>query len=488
MRANRLSILGLSLLAGTAMAQAPQRYYETTNDDATSATARTNTVRRFSTSDGFPGWFSESTGYRVVLDTSAATANQVITIPDGSFTLADASDIPTGTMAAQDADSVNITGGSITGITDLAIADGGTGSSTAGAARTALGVEIGADVQAYDADLAAIAGLTSAADKLPYFTGSEAASVTDFTAFGRSLVDDADAAAAIVTLDVQGFLDTNLTIDGNWQFDGDLDMTNSSGITLGDVDGEVVINDSLEVSNLTAVTDATFEGAIVHSSQIGGIAAREFDGVTDRIDWANVTNPAGAAWSVSYWIYFDTVTKTNQYQFVVHQSGDAAVAMYTSTTNSNPYISANIGSATTTARVYGSTTLVANQWYHVCVTFSGDFTDADNIAIYLNGSDDSNRATDVDGAGTPTAATGSWSLGGYIAADSLNIDAGLARVGYWNRVLTASEIASLAAGATPGSISSGLLFEPELIRSLKNQVGGAAGTADGTSIGHYPRP
>jgi hypothetical protein len=36
--------------------------------------------------------------------------------------------------------SINVTGGSIVGITDLAIADGGTGASTASAARTSLGV------------------------------------------------------------------------------------------------------------------------------------------------------------------------------------------------------------------------------------------------------------------------------------------------------------------------------------------------------------
>jgi hypothetical protein len=70
----------------------------------------------------------------------------------------------------------------------------------AAAQRTTMGVAIGSDVQAYDAGLASIAGLTTAADKVIYTTGSDTYAVTSFTAFGRSLVDDADAAAARTTL------------------------------------------------------------------------------------------------------------------------------------------------------------------------------------------------------------------------------------------------------------------------------------------------
>jgi hypothetical protein len=86
---------------------------------------------------------------------------------------------------------------------DLPVADGGTGASDQAGAQQNLGLQIGTNILAYDAGLNSIAGLTTAADKMIYTTGSDTYAVTTITAAGRAILDDADASAQKATLGLE---------------------------------------------------------------------------------------------------------------------------------------------------------------------------------------------------------------------------------------------------------------------------------------------
>jgi hypothetical protein len=147
-----------------------------------------------------------------------ANTNNTIVRRDGSGDFA-ANIITANDFQGQFSGTANITSGTITGITALGLAEGGTGGSTASAARTSMGLAIGSDVQAWSAVLDDIGGVTQAADKVPYFNSSSTASTFTVTSTARSLLDDTSASAMRSTLglaigsNVQGY-DADLSAIG----------------------------------------------------------------------------------------------------------------------------------------------------------------------------------------------------------------------------------------------------------------------------------
>ena len=180
----------------------------------------------------------------------------------------------------------------------LPLANGGIGATTAAGARSNLGVVIGTDVQAYDAELAALASVTSAANKLPYFTGSGTATVTDLSSFGRTLIDDADASAARTTLGVDAAgtdNSTDVTLAGSYDY-----LTISGqAITLGQVDLTTDVSGTLPLAN-GGIGATTAAGARTNLGVVIGTDVQAHGDILD--DLAGLTQAANKL------PYFDSST------------------------------------------------------------------------------------------------------------------------------------------------------------------------------------
>ncbi len=110
--------------------------------------------------------------------------------------------------------------------------------------------------QEHDATLDALAGLSTAADKLPYFTGADTSSVTDFTSFARTLLDDADSSSARGTLglaigtNVQAY-DSTLASFSGYNTNGLITQTAAdtfAGRTITGTSGEISVSNGDGVS------------------------------------------------------------------------------------------------------------------------------------------------------------------------------------------------------------------------------------------------
>ena len=212
--------------------------------------------------------------------------------------------------------------------------------------------------------------------------------------------------------------------------------------------------------------------------------ARNFDGTADRIDYASVQDAGAQAQTLSLWAYIDSTPEHDYVFWDAHKAGDAASGTMLYGVNATSCVIFILSGATVVYR-HTSTAMGTGAWVHILCTSDGSVTGA-NIHIYKNGVE-CGYSTTQNGV-TLTAALGTWSLGGRVFSDTRNLDGKLAAVGWWNRVLTAGEIAGLVAGFSPLCYPQGLKFAPDLdgLFGPNNPLGGAA-TLDGTTIIAHPR-
>ena len=169
------------------------------------------------------------------------------------------------------------------------ITDGNTITFSGGTGITATVTQDG-DALAYtlDTELQALSSVTSAADALPYFTGSGTASVTTLSSFGRTLIDDTDAATARTTLDVDQAGTDNSTDVTLVTTTADYLSIAGQAITLGQIDLATDVTGSLPNGNLANSTITVSDGSNSTATALGGTIT--FNGTANEVE---VTESSG---------------------------------------------------------------------------------------------------------------------------------------------------------------------------------------------------
>lgn len=248
--------------------------------------------------------------------------------------------------------------------------------------------------------------------------------------------------------------------------------------------GNVVTRSIANIKNsgaysLRALTNLHAQGRF---TQGPGVGSRDFNGSTDRIDWSNVANLSGQAVTISAWVRLDAYPAAGRTAYILgtHRSGDTAYALAFGLMENGGLTFFRSGT-TVLVKDSAASAVATGAWVHVLVTHDGVMTTHSSVHIYRNGTELS-YAGQTNGAGE-YAGTGRWSLGGRYYDDLRNLDGKIAQVAVWNRVLTASEIANLAAAHAPDLVDGGSSLKFHFrgnTNSLVAAVGGT-GTADGTT-------
>lgn len=226
--------------------------------------------KSFTTQAGI-GWTSGATRLRVATaDASKIMEGQITAYSGTTVTINVDYTVGAGSSSAWNLTSVGTRGASGPGGGDVVSTNNGSDFTSASTFRTNLGLAIGTNVQAWDTDLDALAGLTYAADRIAYFTGAHAAALATFTSAARTLVAAADASAqrtalglgTVATLNVGTSANNIIQLNGSAKLpavDGSL-LTNlpATGSTKSQFSYKTTAGSASLVPTVSSWTAATF--------------------------------------------------------------------------------------------------------------------------------------------------------------------------------------------------------------------------------------